>query len=302
MPKPQPKPKPKKPEVILIAGPTASGKSALALRLAERLGGAIINADSMQVYRELRIITARPSDEDLARAPHLLYGCVPAREAYSAGRFVIDAAKAIAAARARGKVPIVVGGTGLYFKALLEGLSPVPPANADVRKHWRSEADAKGAEALHAVLGDRDPVMAARLAPTDAQRIVRALEVIETTGRSLADWQRERADPMLDETRALRLVLNPERDTLHARADARVDAMLAAGAVEEAAALGALDLDPALPAMRAIGISPLIAAARGELSAGEAGDAMKTETRQYIKRQQTWLRRYMISWKYVSEQ
>ena len=300
MPKPQPKPK--KPQVILIAGPTASGKSALALRLAEKIGGAIINADSMQVYGDLRIITARPGEDDLARAPHLLYGHVPARAAYSAGRFVADAAKAIAAARARGKVPIVVGGTGLYFKALVEGLSPVPPADAGVRAHWRREADAKGAEALHAILGDRDPVMAARLAPTDAQRIVRALEVLETTGLSLADWQRQRTTPVVEEAGALRLLLNLDRDELHARAHARVDAMLAAGAIDEAAALAALDLDPALPAMRAIGVRPLMAAARGELSAVEAGDAMKTETRQYIKRQQTWMRRYMIAWKYVSEQ
>ncbi|MFN0219918.1 MAG: tRNA (adenosine(37)-N6)-dimethylallyltransferase MiaA [Hyphomicrobium sp.] len=281
---------------ILIAGPTASGKSALALALAERLGGAIINADSMQVYAELRILTARPAEAELARAPHALYGHVPASQAYSAGRFITDAAAAIAETSGRGQTPILVGGTGLYFSALLEGLSPIPPADADARAYWRKEARRLGAGHLHAILGDRDAAMAARLAPNDAQRIVRALEILDTTGRSLATWQQERAAPVVDPTTAVRLVLNPDRAVLHARADARFDAMLEAGALGEAATLAGLGLDPTLPAMRAIGVGPLIAAARGEKDLDAATAAAKAETRRYIKRQQTWLRRRMIAW------
>jgi tRNA dimethylallyltransferase len=163
---------------VLIAGPTASGKSALALALAERLGGVVINADSMQVYSELRILTARPSPEDEARAPHRLYGHVPACEAYSVGRYVADAAAAIAAAAAEGLRPIIVGGTGLYFKALTEGLSPIPPVPDDIRQKWRALANEQGANALWMALKDKDPGMALRLDPNDSQRIVRALEVV----------------------------------------------------------------------------------------------------------------------------
>ncbi len=284
-------------KTVLIAGPTASGKSALALALAERIGGAVINADSMQVYRELRVLTARPREDDLARAPHFLYGFVPAAEAYSAGRFVVDASAAIAKARQMGLMPILVGGTGLYFKALIEGLSPIPPADAAVRSHWRAEAQRLGAKALHDVLQRRDPDMAARLAPGDAQRVVRALEVLDTTGRSLGDWQRERAPPVVDEAKAVRLVLNSDRAALHERVEARVDDMIAEGAVAEAAELVKLDLDPALPAMRAIGVRPFAAAARGDIDVATAAAAAKAETRQYVKRQQTWLARHMISWK-----
>src|SRR6185437_7144659 len=163
-------------KTILIAGPTASGKSALALAVAERVGGVIINADSMQVYRELRILTARPTPEDEAQVPHALYGFVSGAAAYSAGRYAADAANAIVAARAAGQVPIIVGGTGLYFKALLEGLSPVPAADPGVRARWRSEASRQSPQELHDILQRRDPEMAARLKPTDPQRIVRALE------------------------------------------------------------------------------------------------------------------------------
>ncbi|MGQ0456997.1 MAG: tRNA (adenosine(37)-N6)-dimethylallyltransferase MiaA [Hyphomicrobium sp.] len=281
---------------ILIAGPTASGKSALALALADRLGGAIINADSMQMYRELRIISARPDETDLKRAPHFLYGHVPAAEAYSAGRFVEEAARAIDDARAKSLLPIVVGGTGLYFHALLEGLSPIPPADEVVRDFWRRAVEQVGPEQLHMILKLRDPRMAARLAPGDGQRIVRALEVLETTGQSLADWQSAKAAPVVDAADAVRLVLHPDRAELHARAEQRFDAMMAAGALEEAATLAALQLPGSLPAMRAIGVRPLIAAACGEISIEVATAAAKAETRQYIKRQQTWLRQRMISW------
>jgi tRNA dimethylallyltransferase len=281
---------------ILIAGPTASGKSKLALAIAEHVGGVVINADSMQVYRELRILSARPTADDEARVPHSLYGFVPAAEAYSTGRFVQDAAAAIADAREQGRRPVVVGGTGLYFKALLEGLSPIPRIDDAIRNHWRAEAERRGAADLHRELMARDKEMAARLAPTDTQRIVRALEVIEQTGRSLADWQKQPGTPVIDETNAVRLLVTLDRSELHARADARFDRMITEGAFEEARALANLNLDPALPAMRAIGIRPLVSAARGETPIESAVEAAKLETRQYIKRQETWFRRYMITW------
>ena len=287
---------------ILIAGPTASGKSALALALAEYFGGAIINADSMQVYRELRVLTARPSEDDEARVPHRLYGHVPAREAYSAGRYINDAKQAIGDVRAAGRRPIIVGGTGLYFKALLEGLSPIPAIPDEVRTHWRKLQTEHGAYALWTVLMDVDPEMARRLDPNDGQRIVRALEVHQATGRSLAEWQRTPGVPVIAADRAVKLVVMPDRDVLYARADGRFDAMMMAGAGGEAEALAALQLDPALPAMRALGVAPLIAAARGDMTLDTAIAAAKAETRQYIKRQSTWINAQMISWKHILAQ
>jgi tRNA dimethylallyltransferase len=284
---------------ILIAGPTASGKSALALAVAEHVGGVIINADSMQVYRELRILSARPGADEEARVPHALYGFVPAAEAYSTGRFVKDAAAVIAEARNDGRRPVIVGGTGLYFKALLEGLSPIPQIDDAIRNHWRAEAARRGAADLHRELMARDELMAARLAPGDTQRIVRALEVIEQTGRSLADWQRQPGTPIVEEAKTVRLLATLDRAELHTRADARFDRMIAEGALEEARALADLNLDPALPAMRAIGVRPLVSAARGETSLEAAAVAAKMETRQYVKRQETWLGRNMSSWRPV---
>ena len=207
---------------ILIAGATASGKSALAMAIAERIGGTILNADSMQIYSELRILTARPSAEEEARVPHLLYGHVPAREAYSAGRFVIEAAEAIAGAEGEGRRAIIVGGTGLYFKALLEGLSPIPAVKDDVRAHWRGEAERLGAKALHATLRQRDPEMAERLAPTDTQRLVRALEVLDSSGQSLMHWQSLPGTPVIDGRTAVKLLVSRRREDLHARTDSAV--------------------------------------------------------------------------------
>ena len=289
-------------KAILIAGPTASGKSALALAIAERIGGVIINADSMQVYRELRILSARPTPEEEKRVPHKLYGFVPPSEAYSAGRFVRDAAAAIAAARSEGRRPIIVGGTGLYFKALLEGLSPIPPIDDAIREHWRVEAARRGAAALHRELAQRDATMAARLAPADTQRVVRALEVLEQTGRSLAEWQMDRSPPVLDEAETVELLLNLDRSELHARADARFERMMAEGALEEAKALAGLGIDPSLPAMRAIGVRPLIAAVERKCSLEEAVGAAKLETRHYVKRQETWFKRKIVSWLPVNAQ
>lgn len=287
---------------ILIAGPTASGKSALALALAERLSGTVINADSMQVYRELRILTARPTAEDEARAPHALYGFVDGAEGYSAGRYAVDAARAIAQAQAAGHVPIVVGGTGLYLKALLEGLSPIPAVGPDVRSFWRGEAARRPAPELHALLEQRDPEMAARLMPTDPQRIVRALEVLDSTGRSLAYWQRQPGHPVLVEAETVRLLVQPDRAGHGAAIDARFDAMLAAGAVAEVGELLAQGLSPELPVMRAHGVPALAAHLRGMLPLQAAAAAAKSDTRQYAKRQQTWLRRNMIAWTPVDSQ
>ena len=287
---------------ILIAGPTASGKSGLALALAERLGGTVINADSMQVYRELRILTARPMPEDEARAPHALYGFVAGDEAYSVGRYVMDAARAIADAQNAGRVPILVGGTGLYFKALLEGLSPVPPTDPQVREYWREQARVRPAPELHALLAERDPTTAARLMPTDPQRIVRALEVLENTGRPLSEWQKEPGKPVLDEAETIRLLVQPGRESQGARIDARFDAMIAAGVVEEVRALVCLGYSPELPIMRAHGVPALAAHLAGKLTLEEAAAAAKTDTRHYAKRQLTWLKRNMISWNAVPQQ
>ncbi len=292
-----PMPPPLKP--ILIAGPTASGKSALALELAERLGGVVINADSMQVYSELRILTARPSEAEEARAPHFLYGFVPASEAYSAGRFVKDAAAAISGAHAKGLRPIIVGGTGLYFKALTEGLSPIPEVDPAVRQYWREEARSKGAGELFLHLTLQDPETAARLNPSDTQRIVRALEVLQSSGRGLTYWQSEKGTPVVELAESHAFVILPERGPLQTRADARFDLMMEAGALEEADRLGRIGLDRELPAMRALGVAPLLAHRRGETGLGEAVAAAKAETRQYIKRQTTWHKRYMITWKAI---
>ena len=283
-------------KAILIAGPTASGKSGAGLELAARFGGKIINADSMQVYRELRLLTARPSEADEARVPHRLYGTVPAADAYSVGRWLGDAARAMAEAHKEGRLPILVGGTGLYFKALTEGLAPVPDIPAEIRAHWRERSEQLGRDALHAELAARDPAMAARLGPNDPQRIVRALEVIDATGVSLAEWQGGNAMPLLAPGDALRLVIAPEREPLYAAIDARFDRMIEDGALDEVRALLGLDLDPGLPAMRAHGVRELAAYLSGALTREEAVAKAKTESRRYAKRQMTWLRRFMSDW------
>src|SRR5712691_8638654 len=216
---------------VLIAGPTASGKSALALELAQRLGGTVINADSMQVYRDLRIITARPTEADVARVPHLLYGHVDAAENYSAGRWCLDASAALSEVERAGRLPIVVGGTGLYFKTLTQGLAAVPPIPPDVRAAVRARLEADGAAPLHAELAARDPATAHRLMPGDRARITRALEVVLATGRSLTDWHREGMPPALDPDAAAKIFLDVDRAELYRRIDARFDTMLAAGAL-----------------------------------------------------------------------
>jgi tRNA dimethylallyltransferase len=288
------------PSAILLAGPTASGKSALALALAETLRGTIVNADSMQVYRDLRIITARPAPDEEARAPHRLYGHVDAAENYSAGRWCADAAAALTEATHEGRLPILVGGTGLYFKTLTQGLAAIPPIPAAIRSAVRERLDRDGVAVLYAELGRRDPAAAQRLMPGDRSRIARALEVIEATGRSLADWHREGMKPALDPLHAVKVFLAPDRDRLHRQIDDRFDRMLATGAIEEVAALARRGLDPMLPAMKAHGVPWLIRHLNGEISFAEAAEGGKRDTRRYTKRQATWFRNQLPDWTWVA--
>jgi tRNA dimethylallyltransferase len=282
------------PPAILVAGPTASGKSALALALAERLGGVVINADSMQVYRELRIITARPSDEDLARAPHVLYGVRPAAEAGTAAWWRGAALAEMEAARASGRVPILCGGTGLYFAALAEGLAEVPPVPEPARAEARRLLAAEGAAALHARLAALDPETAAALRPSDSQRVARAYEVVTGTGRGLRAWQLEGGTGPAP-WRFAAVVLDPPRDTLRAAIAARWAAMLEGGALEEVRALGAQGLDPALPAMRAHGVPELLAHIGGLMTLEAASARAILNTGQYTKRQATWFRHHSLA-------
>jgi tRNA dimethylallyltransferase len=272
------------------------------MALAQKLDGVIINADSMQVYRELRVLTARPAAEDEAAVPHKLYGHVAGADAYSTGRYARDAATAIAEAQADKRVPIIVGGTGLYFRALLEGLSPIPPVPDDIRAHWRGLEQAHGAYALWTVLMHDDPQMALRLDPNDGQRIVRALEVFHSTGKSLAEWQRAPGLPVLEQAGTVRLVVLPERDELRQRCDVRFDAMMEQGAMDEVRMLAALNLPTDLPVMRALGVAPLMQLMEGKVTMDEAVTQAKAETRQYVKRQTTWLRRNMSAWKHIFQQ
>lgn len=290
---------PPSPRTILIAGPTASGKSALALRMARELDGIVVNADSMQVYRELAIITARPTAADEAFAPHRLYGHVSARDPYSVGRWIEDLTEVVAEASACRRPLIVVGGTGLYFKAMLEGLSPIPAIDPELRRRRRDQAVQVGAGALHEELSRRDPETAARLKPSDTQRIVRALEVLDQTGIPLVQWQRLPGRPVTAVDDTDRFVVARPRDELYARARVRLEQMLAAGALDEAARFAELGIDPAAPATRAIGVRPFMALAAGQIGRTEALDIATTETHKYIKRQLTWLKRQMISWNFV---
>jgi tRNA dimethylallyltransferase len=285
---------------VLIAGPTASGKSALALALAERFGGTVINADSMQVYRDLCVITARPTPEEEARVPHRLYGHVDAGVNFSAGAWVADAASALAEVRAQDRLPIFIGGSGLYFKALTQGLSAVPPIPAEIRDAVRARLERDGVEALHAELARRDGVSAERLKPRDRSRIARALEVLEATGRSLTDWHREGLPALLPPGAFSALFIAPEREALYARIDARFAAMLEAGALEEVAALEARGLDPLLPAMKAHGVPALIRHLRGELTLEEASGIGCADTRHYAKRQFTWFRHQLPEFEWVT--
>jgi tRNA dimethylallyltransferase len=286
-------------KAVLIAGPTASGKSALALQLAQKTGGVVINTDSMQVYRDLRVLTARPTPKEESAVPHRLYDYVDASVNFSAGAWVADAARVLTGARAQNRLPIFAGGSGLYFKALTRGLSAVPPIPPEIRESVRARLDRDGVEALHAELARHDAVSAERLKPRDRTRIARALEVVEATGRSLTDWHREGLPPILPPGEFTALFLSAEREALYARIDARFDAMLMAGALEEVAVLAARNLDPLLPAMKAHGVPALIRHLRGELTLEEAATIGRADTRHYAKRQFTWFRHQLPEFEWV---
>jgi len=274
-------------DAVLIAGPTASGKSAAALTLAELIGGVIINADSMQVYAEAPILTAQPDAAAQARLPHLLYGHVPAREAYSVGRYADDAKAALRQVQSMNRLPVFAGGTGMYFMALEEGLATIPPVPGAIRDTARALLEEIGVGALHARLAACDPLTAAGLRPTDTQRTLRAWEVWCATGRPLVSWQDEPAEPILKGLRLARILLDPPRETLRANIAARFETMMEQG-LDEARALEGLD--PALPAAKLLGLRPLQALARGEIGPKAALDEAVTATRQFAKRQMTWFR------------
>lgn len=280
---------------ILIAGPTASGKSALALDLAERKGGVIVNTDSMQGYSVLDVLTARPEAADLARAPHFLYGHVHPATAYSTGAWLRDVMKLIDDGTLSERPVIFVGGTGLYFRALAEGISEMPDIPQRVRDRWRYELKEQGAVKLHGLLLREDSATAMTLKPTDSQRIVRALEVLDASGRSIREWQAERGQPLIDRETARFFVIEPDRTALVGRIEKRFDQMLDRGALDEVKRLSALGLDPELPAMKAIGVRELQAATAGEIGFPEAIERAKIATRQYAKRQTTWFRHQLGS-------
>jgi tRNA dimethylallyltransferase len=281
--------------VVVVAGPTCSGKSALALELAAAFGGTVINADSMQVYRELRIVTARPSAADEARVPHRLYGVIPAAGACSAARWRDLALAAIAETRGGGRLPILCGGTGLYLKALMEGLSPLPDVPAGVRNAVRERYAGAETEAIHAALAGVDPSAAARLRATDRQRLLRALEVVEATGISILEWQRHPPAGPPPGLAFTTILLLPPRAAVYDACDARFRRMAAEGALDEVRALRDLRLDPALPAMKALGVAELIAFLDGRSDLEDAIAAAQQATRNYVKRQYTWFSRQIVS-------
>ncbi|MEX0405198.1 tRNA (adenosine(37)-N6)-dimethylallyltransferase MiaA [Aquibium sp. LZ166] len=277
-------------DAILIAGPTASGKSALALAVAKATGGEIVNADSMQVYAVLRILTARPGEAELAQVPHHLYGHVEPDRRYSTGAWLRDVAALPRQTAGQRKRYIFTGGTGLYFRAMTEGLSEMPPVPAEIRDKWRERLLHEGADALHRMLCEMDAGSGERIRPADGQRIVRALEILEATGRTIGEWQSRPGRPLVDRSSVQMFVIDPDRTALRARIDGRFERMMEAGGLDEVRRLLDLGLDPALPAMKAIGVPELGGFLRGEVSLDEAVARAKAATRQYAKRQATWFR------------
>lgn len=293
-------------QALFIAGPTASGKSALSLRLAKDLNGVIINADSMQVYDGLRIVTACPSEEDEAAAPHRLYRFLDPAETCSAAFWAEKARAEIDEVWDKGQTPIVIGGTGMYFKVLLEGIAKIPDIDPEIRAAVRKECEKEGSAKLHAELTDYDLDAHARLFPGDSQRVSRAVEVFRSTGKALSDWQKETEPGLMqaeDEAgKILKLIINPEREILYDRCNRRFDLMIEAGALNEVAALMERNLDPSLPVMRALGVPSLIAILRDEVEKGAAIDDAKMQTRRFAKRQLTWFRNQFSTWERISAQ
>lgn len=289
--------------IILIVGPTASGKSSLALRLAEKMRGDVINADSMQVYRELRILTARPSEADEVQVPHHLYGVRSVEESFSVAEWCGLASKQIDRSRRAGRTPIVVGGTGLYFKALLDGLAAIPDVPEEIRRDVRGAMEERGSAALYDDLAACDPALAARLDPGDRQRISRALEVYRATGKPLSYWQDLPHDgPLRGADKAgevCKVALLPPRDWLYARCESRFETMIEAGALDEVAALSKMQSD--LPALKALGVPHLAEVLADRLSQDEAVERAVIATRQYAKRQYTWIRNQFADWQTIDE-
>ncbi|MDO8409934.1 MAG: tRNA (adenosine(37)-N6)-dimethylallyltransferase MiaA [Phenylobacterium sp.] len=287
------------PRIWLIGGPTASGKTAISLRLAREIGGEIVNADSIQLYDDLSVLSARPTPEEMAEAPHHLFGVADGAQAWSVGAWRRAVLPIIAGIRARGASPILVGGTGLYFRSLTHGLADIPAAAPDIRAQTGAQFDALGEAAFRARLGEIDPAAAARIAPGDRQRLVRAWEVYLAAGRSLSDLQAATTAPLAPgDWRGV--VVEPPRDALYARCDARLAAMFEAGAVEEVSGLIARGLDPDLPVMKALGLREVAAWQAGEMTRGQALAAAQQETRRYAKRQATWFRNQTADWPRVS--
>ena len=286
--------------IWLIAGPTASGKSALALRLAARTGAEIVNADSMQLYADLRVLTARPSAEEEASAPHHLFGVADAADGWSVGRWLRAATEVLAEIAARGRPAVVVGGTGLYFSALTQGLADIPAVPVEVRRAVGEDYDRMGEATFRRRLAARDPASASRIEAGDRQRLIRAWSVFAATGRALSDW-RETGEPVLAPGAWRGVALEPPRATLYARCDARLEAMIAEGALDEVATLAARGLDPELPALKAVGYRELAAHLRGETTLADALAAAQMQTRRYAKRQTTWMRGRMADWPRLAE-
>ncbi|HEV7308709.1 tRNA (adenosine(37)-N6)-dimethylallyltransferase MiaA [Ensifer sp.] len=288
-------------DAILITGPTASGKSALAVELARRHSGVVVNADSMQVYDTLRLLTARPDEADMGGIEHCLYGHVPASAAYSTGAWAREAQSLVARLKKEGCLPVFVGGTGLYFKALTGGLSDMPDIPAAIRDGLRERLKAEGPEDLYHALEVKDPETAATLKPGDGQRIVRALEVVEVTGKPIRFFQKQTGPMIVDPARARMYVVLPERKVLHDRINRRFETMLSGGAIEEVRALLSLNLSPEMPVMKAIGVSQIAAMLKGEIDAPEVIETASAATRQYAKRQMTWFRNQLDeSWQRIA--
>lgn len=287
---------------ILIAGPTASGKSALAVALAERLGGCVINADALQVYREWQILTARPEAAETARVPHRLFGHVPAAQAHSVGAWLREVRGVLEDCRADGLRPIIAGGTGLYFKALTEGLAEIPEPDASVRAAAEARLAEGGKAALIDDLARHDPDTLATIDTLNPVRLLRAWAVLQATGRGLAWWRAQTPAPLVAPARATRLRLMPNRALLYERIDRRLEAMVAAGVLDEVAAVMALHLPPSAPAMKAVGAPEFMAHLRGETDLAEALRRAQMATRHYAKRQLTWLRNQMMSWQAITAQ
>jgi tRNA dimethylallyltransferase len=286
--------------IWLIAGPTASGKSALALRLARATGAEIVNADSMQLYRDLPILSARPSPEEEAQVSHHLFGTVDAADGWSVGRWLRAATAVLAGVGRRGRPAVVVGGTGLYFRALTHGLAEIPQVPAEVRREAEAHYERMGEGPFRARLAVQDPAAAKRIAPGDRQRLIRAWEVYAATETPLSHWQAT-GDPTLTAGAWAAVALEPPREALYARCDARLEAMVGAGAIEEVRALMARNLDPALPAMKAVGVREFASHLRGETGLPQALAAAQQETRRYAKRQTTWMRGQMADWPRLTE-